>query len=145
MQPRISKRLRLPPIIEAHSQALPANDSTRERHHLWTALSRVYRPHAGGVVLVVGWTLRNGGGGVVWPSVLKRYEGVGGCQIYGKKALRNTWMAPYECVRFNVISVTRGVGAGPIARKKALRNTWMDPNRDNNPNCNPHPIPNPNH
>ena len=26
---------------------------------------------------------------------MKRYEGVGGCQIYGQKALRNTWMAPY--------------------------------------------------
>ena len=29
-------------------------------------------------------------GGGVWPSITKRYEGVGGCQIYGKKALRNT-------------------------------------------------------
>ena len=26
---------------------------------------------------------------------MKRYEGVGGGQIYGKNALRNTWMAPY--------------------------------------------------
>ena len=29
-------------------------------------------------------------GGGVWPSVMKRYEGVGGGQIYGKNALRNT-------------------------------------------------------
>ena len=28
--------------------------------------------------------------GGVWPSITKRYEGVGGCQIYGEKALRNT-------------------------------------------------------
>ena len=29
-------------------------------------------------------------GGGVWPSVMKHYEGVGGGQIYGKNALRNT-------------------------------------------------------
>ena len=40
--------------------------------------------------------------------------GVGGVKFSGKKH--------YECVRFNVISVTRGVGGGPISRKKALRN-----------------------
>ena len=28
--------------------------------------------------------------GGVWPSVMKRYEGVGGCHISGKKVLRNT-------------------------------------------------------
>ena len=39
----------------------------------------------GGVV--VGSALRNGGG--VWLSIMKRYEGVGGGQIYGKNALRN--------------------------------------------------------
>ena len=67
---------------------------TRALHHLpwpgnctWQSLSST----GGGVV--VGWALRNSGGGV-WPSVMKRYEGVGGCQIYGQKALRNTWMAP---------------------------------------------------
>ena len=29
-------------------------------------------------------------GGGAWLSVTKHYEGVGGCQISGKKALRNT-------------------------------------------------------
>ena len=88
MLPWISKRLRLPPIIESRSQA-PVNSTTCR--DLGTALDRVYRPQAGGGV-VVGWALRNSGG--VWPCVMKRYEGVGGCQMYGQKALRNTWMAP---------------------------------------------------
>ena len=53
MHPWISKRLRLPTIIEAHSRPgasqAPGNDTTWELH-------------LGGVV--VGWALRNGGGGV---------------------------------------------------------------------------------
>ena len=32
--------------------------------------------------------------GGVWPSVMKRYEGVGGCQMCGKKALRNVRDGP---------------------------------------------------
>ena len=40
MQPWISKRLLFPPIIEAHSQALP--------RHPGTTLCRVYRPQAVG-------------------------------------------------------------------------------------------------
>ena len=55
---------------------------TRERHHLGTALGRVYGPQLGERYVTVG--------GGVWHGVTKRYEGVGGCQIYGKKALRNT-------------------------------------------------------
>ena len=97
MQPWIAKRPRLPEIIEAHSQPGPRRfPGTRERSTPPGNCSLpeyfIYCPQAGGVV--VGWALRNGGGGGVWPSVMKRYEGVGGGQIYGKNALRNTWMAP---------------------------------------------------
>ena len=63
--------MRLPPIIESHSQS-PVNSTTCR--DLGTALDRVYHPQWGGV----------------WPSVMKHYEGVGGCQIYGQKALHNT-------------------------------------------------------
>ena len=60
MLPWISKRLRLQPIIESHSQA-PVNSTTCR--DLGTALDKVYRPQAGGGV-VVGWALRNSGGGM---------------------------------------------------------------------------------
>ena len=39
------------------------------------------------------WALRNAWGGVP-SSVTKHYKGVGGCQVFRKKVLRNTWMAP---------------------------------------------------
>ena len=49
---------------------------TRERHHLGSALGRVYRPQAG---VVVGWVLRNGGGGgydLALRSITKGWVGV---------------------------------------------------------------------
>ena len=33
----------------------------------------------------------------LWPGVTKRYEGVGGCQIYGKKRYLTLEMAPKLC------------------------------------------------
>ena len=78
--------------LPARTQAFPRHPETiNNTWELHLPEYFIYCPQAGGVV--VGWALRNGGGGV-WPSVMKRYEGVGGGQIYGKNALRNTWMAP---------------------------------------------------
>ena len=75
----IAKRLRLPPIIEAHSQdpgvsQAPGND----QHHLGTALRRVFFLLSTGGGVVVGWALRNGGRGyglALW-SVTKGWVGV---------------------------------------------------------------------
>ena len=48
-------------IIEAHSQAIPRHPGTAPPGNC-TSLGRVDRPQAGGGA-VVGWALRNGGGG----------------------------------------------------------------------------------
>ena len=79
--------MRLPPIIESHSQA-PVNSTTCR--DLETALTELIVHRRGGGGSELGERYVTVGGGGVWPSVMKRYEGVGGCQMYGQKALRNT-------------------------------------------------------
>ena len=69
-------------IIEAHSQApLPRHPGTTPQ--AWELHLAEFIVHRRGDKRYI--TVRG-----VWPSVMKRYEGVGGCQMYGKKALRNT-------------------------------------------------------
>ena len=76
MQPwSISKRLRLPPIIEGHSQAHPRHRGTTPPGHCTWVLVEfiVHRPG-----VAVGWALRNGGGGyglALW-SVTKGWVNV---------------------------------------------------------------------
>ena len=87
----MSKRLRLPPILllrlPRHPGTTPPGNCT------WKSLSSTGGGGGGHSWVSVKFGERYvtvGGGGGVWPSVMKRYEGVGGGQIYGKNVLRNT-------------------------------------------------------